>query len=171
MAVTQVSGPPVPGALTRFDQQAQLDSYVNFLLDKKLESLRQETTRALDNITAKTDSALESMGNRLSLQERTMVVSALQNRVDPINRSYDALVSLQRHVHSLLKERKKIARSPSPDMEDLSDMDEQIGLEQDNIAKAKSKLCQRHAALVNDAQLHNIMLHDLVDLDFRDGPA
>lgn len=163
--------PPASGDLTRFNQQVQLDSYFNTLLDKKLDDVRQETTRALELITAKTDSALASMGNRLSLQERTMVVSALQNRVDPINRAHDALVSLQRHVQGLLKERKKIARSPSPDIEELADMDEQIGSEQDDIAKAKSKLRQRHAALVHEAQLLNITLHDLVDLDFRDGPA
>jgi len=169
--VTQVAVPPAPGALTRFDQQAQLDSYVNSLLDKKLEGLRQETARALEQITAKTDSALVTMETRLSLQERTMMASAIQTRVDPINRSYEALVALHRHLTSLLKERKKLARSSSPDLEELSDLDEQIGLEQDNIAKAKHKLCQRHAALGGDAQRLNIPLHDLVELDFQDGPA
>jgi hypothetical protein len=169
--VTQVAVPPAPGALTRFDQQAQLDSYVNSLLDKKLEGLRQETARALEQITAKTDSALVTMENRLSLQERTMMASAIQTRVDPINRSYEALVALHRHLTSLLKERKKLARSSSPDLEELSDLDEQIGLEHDNIAKAKHKLCQRHAALGGDAQRLNIPLHDLVELDFQDGPA
>ena len=100
-----------------------------------------------------------------------MVVSVLQTRVDPINRSYEATVSLRRLVQGLIKERKKLARSSSPDSEELADLDCQIVIEQDNLAKAKHKLCHRHAALVHEAQLHNIVLHDLVDLDFRDGPA
>ena len=162
---------PVSGAITRLDQQAHMESYFNSLLDNKLDCMRRETTRALELATAKTDSAIESMGNRLSLQERTLAASVLQTRVDPINRSYEATVSLSRLVQGLIKERKKLARSSSPDSEKLADLDEQIVFEQDNLAKAKHKLYQRHAALVNEAQLLNIPLHDLVELDFRDGPA
>jgi hypothetical protein len=158
-------------ALVTMENRLSLQERINSLLDKKLEGMRQETARALEQITAKTDSALVTMENRLSLQERTMMASAIQTRVDPINRSYEALVALHRHLTSLLKERKKLARSSSPDLKELSDLDEQIGLEQDNIAKAKHKLCQRHAALVGDAQRLNIPLHDLVELDFQDGPA
>ena len=77
----------VVAPVSRFDQQAQMDSYFNSLLDKKLDGMRQETNRAPELVTAKTDSALESMGNRLSLQERTLAASVLQTRVDPINRS------------------------------------------------------------------------------------
>jgi hypothetical protein len=49
--------------------------------------------------------------------------------------------------------------------------DAQIVVAQDDIAKARTKLGQRHTALVNDAQLYNVVLPDLVELDFRDGPA
>ena len=100
-----------------------------------------------------------------------MAVATLQNRVDPINRAYDALVSQRRQLQSLIRERKKLAKSTSPDQEDLADLDAQIGLAQDDIAKARTKLCQRHTALVNDAQLNNVVLPDLVEPDFRDGPA
>jgi len=91
--------------------------------------------------------------------------------VEPINRSHDALVSQSRQLQSLLRERKKLAKSPSPDQEDLADLDAQIVVAQDDIAKARIKLVQRHTALVNDAQHYNVVLPDLVELDFRDGPA
>jgi hypothetical protein len=81
----------------------------------------------------------------------------------------DHTVTLQ--LQSLLRELKTLAKSPSPDQEDLADLDAQIGLAQDDIAKARTKLCQRHTALVNDAQRYNVELPDLVELDFRDGPA
>ena len=101
-----------------------------------------------------------------------MATAALQNRVDPINRAYDALVSLQRHLQSLQKERKKDARTPSADSaEELADLDDQIGVEQASIAKAKSKLRQRHAALVHEAQVLQVTLHDLTGMDFQEGPA
>ena len=148
-----------------------METFFNALLDNKLEDMRQETNRALAHIVAKTDSALETLDTRLSLQERTMAVSTLQNRVEPINRSHDALVSQSRQLQSLLRERKKLAKSPSPDQEDLADLDAQIVVAQDDIAKARIKLVQRHTALVNDAQHYNVVLPDLVELDFRDGPA
>jgi hypothetical protein len=81
----------------------------------------------------------------------------------------DHTVTLQ--LQSLLRERKKLAKSPSPDQEDLADLDAQIVVAQDDIAKARIKLGQRHTALVNDAQRYNVELPDLVELDFRDGPA
>jgi exonuclease VII large subunit len=107
-----------------------METFFNALLDNKLEGMRQETNRALAHIVAKTDSALETMDTRLSLQERTMAVATLQNRVDPINQAYDALVSQRRQLQSLIRERKKLAKSTSPDQEDLADLDAQIGLAQ-----------------------------------------
>jgi len=166
--VTSVSSASPPTCdLTRVDQEAQLKHYVQSLFAKELDKVRQETTRALEHVNAKTDTAIASMERKIIIQERNQATSALQHRVDPINRAYESIVSLQRQLQGLQRDRNKTAKSNDLDTaEDLADMDAQIVQERDDIKKAKDRLRQRHAALVQDAQAQQVELDDLVDLDF-----
>ena len=112
------------------------------------------------------------MEDRIAIQERALAVAALQSRVDPLNRAYDALPALHRNLQGLEKDRKRVARTSSPDQaEDLADLTAQIGAEKDAIAKKTTKLQQRHAALVLEAQALQVTLHDLPEMDLPGGPA
>ena len=166
--VTSVSAATTAtGDLTRVDQEAQLKHYFQSIFAVELDKMRTETTRALEHINAKTDTAIASMETKIINQERNQSTSALQQRVDPINRANESIVALQRQLHGLQRERNKTAKSNDPDTaEDLADMDAQIALELDAIKKAKDRLRQCHAALVHDARTHQVELEELVALDF-----
>ena len=135
--------------------------------------MRQDNARALEYINAKTDTALASMEKKIANQERNMSASALQNRVHPINRSYKSIVSLERDLTDIQRERNKTAKQNNPDTEDLEALDSQINRDKEAIKKAKGKLRKRHDALLHDAQTQRVELDDLVEPepDFWHGPA
>jgi DNA repair exonuclease SbcCD ATPase subunit len=135
--------------------------------------VRQDNARALEYINAKTDTALASMEKKIANQEWNMSASALQNRVDPINRSYESIVSLERNLTETQRERNKSAKLNNPDTEDLASLDSLIERDKEAIKKAKDKLRKRLDALVHDAQTQQVELDDLVEpeLDFWLGPA
>ena len=75
--------------------QANIEKYINSILDKGLEAVRKETADAMDTYQAKTDSALASLTHKLTQQQQQQqqrqAASDLQSRVDPINWTYDTI--------------------------------------------------------------------------------
>jgi hypothetical protein len=168
----QVVAPPTSAELTRYEHKADIDEYINRILEQKLDGFRQDTVRALEEINSKTETTFKAVDNRIANQERALAVAALQSRVDPLHRAYDSLLALQRNLQGLEKDLKRTARTSYPDQaEDLVDLTAQIKAEKDNIAKKTTKLQQRYTSLLLEAQALQVTLQDLPDMDFPDGPA
>ena len=167
-AVTRASATSIPaGDSTLVSFKTNMENYIQSILDKGLEAVRKETAVAIDNYQTKTDTALASMERKLTLQEQRQSASELQSRVDPINRTYDSICSRQTSLRNMRRELRSLGQPLTPQQkEEHDDLTQQIKTEQDEIAKASSKLRQRHTALLQEANLQNVRLEDLVDLDF-----
>jgi len=144
-----------------------MESYIHSILDKGLEGVRKEYEAAMDNHQKKTDTVLASMEQKLTQQQLRQTASDLQSRVDPINRTYESLRARTISLNTMRRDLRQLGQPLTPQQqEDHDELSLQIQTEQDEIAKATSKLRQRHAALLQEANLHNVRLEDLEDLDF-----
>ena len=107
------------------------------------------------------------MEQKLTQQQQRQTASDLQSRVDPLNRTYESLRARNLSILSMRRDLRQLGQPLTPQQkEDHDELALQIKTEQDEITKTASKLRQRHAALLQEATLHNVRLEDLVDLDF-----
>ena len=167
-AVTRASATSIPAEdSTLVSFKANMENYIQSILDKGLEAVRKETAVAIDNYQTKTDTALASMEQKLTQQQVCQTASDLQSRVDPINRTYESLRARQLSLNTMRRDLRRLGQPLMPQQQEEHDeLALQIKTEQDEITKTSSKLRQRHAALLQEATLHNVRLEDLVDLDF-----
>ena len=155
--------------------QQHLDTYVQKIVAQEIQTIRKETSDALDAIHAKatsiqaqTDTALASIDQKLDQQESKLAeritVATLRARVDPINRGLDAIRTRQSGLLALRRERKKLdSRAPSADKEELDNL---IHAEFEGINAAAKKIRQRYEALVDEATARGIELEDLDPINF-----
>ena len=149
--------------------EAKVETYVKKALAEEREAMMKETAAAIDSIKVTTEAALAAMDSKIAHQdtqlEQRLSDSLLLSKVDSINRSIEslhmrsnALLATQRELAALSK-----AKAAATEREALA---QQIATENIGITNAKTRLRNRHAALLAEAATRGLVLDDLDELNF-----